>query len=646
MKNTFYSLAALLLAAALAPVVQAQTTFPVTKTSAAETARLVAVLKSDAPQFDKVVACKQLAVIGTPEAIAPLAALLTDETYSHMARYALESNPSPQVDEALRAALGKAQGKLLVGVMTSIGQRHDKAAVPALAKFLDVTDTDMAATAAMTLGRIAGPEAAEALTAALKTHPRTRKAVADGCLRCAVALAAEGKADEAAKLYQKLIDADVPQYIKVAATSGLLVAQKGKLAQGLAERLADANLAMVGATLRAVRAVPDKDVTAALAAALEKLPAERQILVLWALGDRADPSVTAAVLPLAKTGPAGVRAAAIQTLGKVGDASAAPVIGAAAADAEVAKAAVAALTKTPGDAFDKAAIELLEKSDSALRKTALEIIGQRRIPAAVPALQKAIDDADESVRLAAFRALGENIAPDQIALLGARFRAAKSEAETTALGEALKAACSRAPDREAAVRQLVAALSQKPEDKLALLPILGTVGGDEALKAVAAAARDADPDVQDTATRVLGEWMTPDGAPVLLDIATKHDNPKYKVRAMRGYVRMIRQLDIPPGDKLTMFRTAFPLARPEEQKLLVEVLGRIPNGAALKAVLPYLKDDKLRDAAAGAALAVGEKLYSKQPDLVAKAMQEVLDNVKNRDLAAKAKLLQQKAGKR
>lgn len=47
--------------------------------------KLIAVIKSDAPQKEKVDACRQLGVIGTKDAVAPLAALLGDEKLSHIA---------------------------------------------------------------------------------------------------------------------------------------------------------------------------------------------------------------------------------------------------------------------------------------------------------------------------------------------------------------------------------------------------------------------------------------------------------------------------------------------------------------------------------------------------------------------------------
>src|ERR1039458_8869534 len=79
-----------------------------------QVAKLTAVLKSDAPQKEKADACRELARIGTKDAVAPLAALLSDEKLSHMARYGLETIPDASVDKAFRDALPKLHGRQLV----------------------------------------------------------------------------------------------------------------------------------------------------------------------------------------------------------------------------------------------------------------------------------------------------------------------------------------------------------------------------------------------------------------------------------------------------------------------------------------------------------------------------------------------------
>jgi len=218
------------LAAAVAPLVAgaakalAQTVPPATKE---EENRLIAVLKSDAPQKEKVDACRGLAVIGTVDAVPALAALLGDEKLSHMARYGLEPIPDPAVDDALRDALRKLKGLPLVGVIGSIGVRRDAKAVPVLVPFLQDRDPEVAEAAARALGKIATPEAANLLNQTLaKAPPKLRTVVADACLSCAEAFLTQDKRSEAAALYQSVGKADLPKHFRVAATHGELRARK------------------------------------------------------------------------------------------------------------------------------------------------------------------------------------------------------------------------------------------------------------------------------------------------------------------------------------------------------------------------------------------------------------------------------------
>ena len=157
--------------------------------------KLIAVLKSnDASRKDKADACRQLAVVGTKAAIPTLAALLSDEGLSHNARYALEPIPDPAVDVAFRNAMDTLKGKLLVGVIGSVGVRRDAQAVGALAVLLTDSDPLVARAAARALGSIGNALAAAALQGQVdRASGVTQLHICEGLFRCAEALAAEGE---------------------------------------------------------------------------------------------------------------------------------------------------------------------------------------------------------------------------------------------------------------------------------------------------------------------------------------------------------------------------------------------------------------------------------------------------------------------
>jgi hypothetical protein len=88
-------------------------------------AKLIAVLSSDAPGAEKAIACKELAIYGSGKAVPQLAPLLANEQLSSWARIALEAIPGAEADAALREAVAKLEGRLLLGAINSIGVRRD-----------------------------------------------------------------------------------------------------------------------------------------------------------------------------------------------------------------------------------------------------------------------------------------------------------------------------------------------------------------------------------------------------------------------------------------------------------------------------------------------------------------------------------------
>ena len=151
-----FVLAALL--ACVLPVIPAHAaTAADSQSSPAEKERaLIRVLQTNAPAAEKALACKQLAIYGTKDAVPVLAPLLSDQQLASWARIALEAIPGPAPEAALRSAMGKLQGKLLIGVINSIAVRRDPKAVSGLVNKLKDADPDVASAAAVALGRIGG----------------------------------------------------------------------------------------------------------------------------------------------------------------------------------------------------------------------------------------------------------------------------------------------------------------------------------------------------------------------------------------------------------------------------------------------------------------------------------------------------------
>jgi hypothetical protein len=180
--------------------------------------KLVAMVKDPSSTvFQKAIACKKLSIVGGKEAVQPMAALLNHPQLSCYARFGLEPNPDPSVDDALRAALPKLKGRLQIGVITSIGVRKDAKALDILTKLIDDADPEVGGAAAASVGMIGGLAAAKSLEAALgRTKPPVFAVAARAALLCAESLMA-GNRPRALALYSQLSAETMPKPVRLAA---------------------------------------------------------------------------------------------------------------------------------------------------------------------------------------------------------------------------------------------------------------------------------------------------------------------------------------------------------------------------------------------------------------------------------------------
>lgn len=582
---------------------------------AAKEAKLIAVLASDAPGADKAMACKELAVYGSAKAVPQLAPLLASEQLSSWSRTALEVIPGPEADAALRDAAAKLDGRVLVGVINSIGVRRDAKSVETLSGKLSDMNADVASAAAVALGRIGDAAATKVLRAALpKAADGVRSAVAEGCILCAERLMNAGSNEDAAKIYDEVRTAEVPKPRVLEATRGAILARKSGGVELLMEQIRSPDKGFYYIGLSTARELPGAEVTKAIAAELANVSEDHAAVLLKVLGDRNDPAAGPAVLTALKSDSKRVRIAAMGVLGKFADASSVPALLETAVDddTELAQAAKETLVGLHGDKVNATIIADLDKAEGKTLLLLVELIGQRRIES-TPALTKAIDHTDAKIRSAALAALGETVGQKDLGVLIVRAVDGKHADDAAAAQKALRAAAVRMPDREKCAEELTAALaSASADNKSLILEILGGVAGEKALATLATAAKGSDEKLQDTATRMLGAWMSVEAGPVLLDLAKTTKEEKYQVRAMRGYIRLARQFAKTPAQRAEMCQKALDAsARDAERELVLQVLELYPSLDGMKVAVKAAKTDKLEAEATKTALVIAQKLAGK-----------------------------------
>ena len=580
--------------------------------SAQTEAELIATLnKPDASLYDKVEACRLLGRVGTRNAVPVLASLLADEKLNHSARYGLETIPDPAVEEALRAALPKLQGRPLVGVIISLGVRKDVKAIGLLSGYLSNADADVAQAAARALGSIGGMESAKAIESALaKTSAENRLAFCEGLFRCAEGLAGQGQKADAQGIYDRLrAMKDAPHQVRAGALRGAILVRGDAGLPLLMEAIRSDDFVLVDAAARTAMELKDAGVTRALADELGKLPADKQVVVCSVLGRSGNAAVLPALFALAKSANKTPRLAAIKAIPEIGHGSAVPVLAELMADAdnEVAKAAQEALASIPGAEADQAVLAMAGSSEADKRLVAIEMIARRHMTSAMPTVQKLCQDKDNRVRNAALRRLGEISGPEALPLM---LELLSKGQDTDAVEQAIIALCTRVANPEAAVGQVAGALSAAtPTVKSSLLRVLGGVGGPAALKALQAALNESDREVRLTAIRSLGGWRTAEPAQDLLAVAQKAGTPAEKQLCLRSYFRLANEADLQPQQRLELCLKASPLCqKADEKKLLLSALSNINTPAAMNAVLPMLEDADVKNEANVAALGIAERI--------------------------------------
>jgi len=548
---------------------------------AIETKLLAAMNDAKATFECKQFVCRMLRRIGTDQSVDSLAALLTDEKLSHMARFALQRMPSDKVDAVLRAALGKVNDKLRVGIVSSIADRRDRKAVAALAKLTASANADLAGAALAALGRIGGEQAAAAISGA--SVPQALAATkADAYLMCADALMKEGKTAAAAAIYTKLSGGGNPKMVRVAAFQGLVATNPAKMMPRVMAMLKGSDVAMQRAASRIITAAPGVSVTKAVASQLGAVSDDAKVVLLTALATRGDRAATPAVVKALASGNAAVRIAAIRTLAVIGDETCvAPLTRTATAGGDTAKAALDALSRLTGDGVDKEIIACFAGTKSAgdisaVRTVLAKVAALRQSTAVVACIiAKGTTDSDVKARQASYEAIGALAGQKELGKIVSMLVANKSEAERATLEQALAVSAGRVKDVDARAAAAIAALPKAGAAKGNLMNVLARLGGDKARKAIEGQLSGG-AEAKKGAIRALAAWG--DAGPIdkLLGVARTDSSTVNKVLALRGVIRLVALPSArSDADTVKVLSQAIQLAtRADEKRAILAVLPR------------------------------------------------------------------------
>ncbi len=579
--------------------------------------KLLAALESSASTYTcKQFVCRMLRLIGTDRAAPARAILLPDPTCSHMARFALQQMQTPEADRVLREALGQVQGDLKIGVIGSIAARGDREAVKALGDLLGDSDPKIVEAALAALGRIGDVKAAQILSKANVSGEWIEKK-ADAQLRCAERLLAEGRTSAADNIYRTLSGEGNSMKVRAAGYIGLAKTRKSEALPLILALFRTNHIELQRAAGSIAAELQDRKASRILTSELPTLSPEAQVLLISALQERGDPSAAKAIENL-QSGDEAVRLAMVRALGDLGGASSVPLLARASVEeSAVGKEAGESLERLDDPKAVDAMIQLVKAGDSAVRVSLIETLAARRETASLPALLQAARDANEEVRAAADKALGQLAAdrewPAMIALLIDR----DASEGRRSLEKALESVAGRVEKSDRNAECVIEGIGRANEKaKMVLLGLLPQIGGSRALAAVQDQLAGGSEHVKAAALRAMAAW--PDVSPLesLKREAVNNPEKKLRIAALRGCLSLIAlPSERSATDTIELLSEAMDLAdRPEEKASILAMLPDYVCSAAVDLAESCLSSDAVKQEAEIAIRKIKAEQVSARPE--------------------------------
>jgi HEAT repeat protein len=581
--------------------------------------QLIDVLRSNASLQEKDAACAELKRVGTAASVPALAELLTVESLSHSARYALEAMPSPEAGLALIGALDKTSGLIKVGIVSSLGRRKEPRAVSSLVGLLDESDPNVARAGATALGRIGGTPAIDALFTALgKTRgAEISNSILDALLAAANQELAAGRRDSASAVFTRIHEMPVSGRVRSAAYRGLIAsASRGRALELVKAAVRGGNGPEQMAALEMARAIEAPEMTRLLGDSLGKADLPLQIALIEVLHQRSDLAAAPFILAKAKSPVRDVRIAAIGGLGDLGDETAVPVLleAAGSADETEARAARQALLILRRGDVTNALISQLTGVRPPLAVEAARALAGRGDREATASLMGVAGGSSEPLRRAAFLAVGQLAGKEDIVGLVRLVVDAGDNAAREQARDALGSACLRLKGEGLSVdaAPIVDALAAADSPTRTALLQAGSVLADERLRAaLRSALSDSNLDLREAAARALWETRDPGLMPDLLGLARQSEDLNRRVPAVRGYIRLAEDTEsvkLRAPDRVKALAEILPLARAEERWGVLAGLAKIVDPSALELAVTMLDDPATRAEAAQSVTAIASAL--------------------------------------
>ena len=554
----------------------------------------------------------QFDLVGRDDAVACLKDYLTDNDLADAASRALVKINTPVSKAALLAALPKASGAAKLSVIEALGNAHYKAAVKSINALAKTDDAAQAKVCYYALSQIADPssEVVMSAAAAKSGYKYESTNATKSYLVYAEQLLKNGNKLVAQKIGANLIaKAKAANLVNVRINALKLLVEASVNKQTLLLTAAgDANPEYRAAALR--YALPY--VTAATVPAWTKKLAmvkdDAKVDILYMLGQTSAKTALPTILAQAKSKNALVRSTAINAAVNIGQEQ---VLGSLiklmnTSDSDGIDVIVDAINRMKGTGITQQVAAAIPTAKESAQVALIGILDSRAAGDQFNAVYAQLKSNNSRTRSAAFSALRRVSTKQNTAQLFTLLNQTTNSDDEEAAQNAVIASLTPADNKAQQVDMVLAQMTSAPENKKsAYYKILGSLGGDKALKTVTEAYNSGNADTKKAALAALAVWANGGATHELIKIARQEKDADLVKMAVGSYLNAIDQNTYTPEQHLLMLREAMAATKDIDQKK--RIMRSVEQAKCFDAIIfagKYLDDADLKQGAANSLVKV------------------------------------------
>ncbi len=385
-------------------------------------------------------------------------------------------------------------------------------------------------------------------------------------------------------------------------------------------------------------------------AVLKKAPAETQAEIIHFLANRTEPEVLQkAILPQLSSTNEPVRIEAIRSLAINQKSKAVPVLveqlkmtNSDDVQAEIEEALLNTCSIKECDLL----ISQLEGMNDAGKVVLIHVLGARRATESFASMMKNCKSENSAIRLAASAALATVSGPENALELIALLKENVASEISDNVQKAIIAIYSgtKKPDANLVLNEIQKEKGIRKintgEEQIAssaginggitekLIPVLSSIDDPKALKTVVDLLRNGTPAERNAAFVSLSNWKDVSAASHLFTVFTNPEMKSARMDALKAYVRIALESNLPDDQKLLMIEKLMPACTSADEKTeVIQAAGNVKTFLSLVFVSQYLDDKELGDEAASTAKYLALPSSGKKNGLTGEFVSGVLNKV-------------------